>query len=276
MFGMNGDRVTTKATAISALVGIATLIAGYVEIRWAVAIAAALSTFVLVLVVVRSRDEVLRLIRKLNADVIEAKAQLSFLDNSRVTPAEWSRTSIPATALLKVLETVDDRNCRMIVECGCGESTVRIGQFLRSRGSGHLVSIEEDEFWASKIATEIKRNALDDWATVIYKPLIEVHTCDRSTRWYDLSEGIPVERGRVDLLLVDGPVGANSPLTRLGAVPFLWPYLSADAAIILDDALRPDEQEITQIWCERFQLKASTWRIGHGMVLFERNKPGGY
>ena len=50
-----------------------------------------------------------------------------------------------------------------------------------------------------------------------------------------------------DLLIVDGPPG-STPQSRYPAIPYFRESLADDYAVILDDANRPEEQEILKRW----------------------------
>ena len=50
------------------------------------------------------------------------------------------------------------------------------------------------------------------------------------------------------MLLVDGPVGALGPQARYPALPLLRERLLPGAVVLLDDADRPEEQEVLARW----------------------------
>jgi hypothetical protein len=79
---------------------------------------------------------------------------------------------------------------------------------------------------------------------------------------------------KVDLVLVDGPPGALHPRSREPALEKLLPFLSDDAAVILDDANRPEEKAIVRRWRKLApDLELSTSRHGKGFVVLYKRKP---
>jgi predicted O-methyltransferase YrrM len=156
--------------------------------------------------------------------------------------------------LLVVANEIDARKPKVIMECSSGASTVVCARMLQRLGKGHVYSLEHDETYA--IATEriVASHSLSAWVTVIRAPLAAT---DTSTPWYS-SSAIPRDLGGVDLLVVDGPPSPIGPLARYPALPRLVDVLSPNAAIIVDDAKRDDEQAMLARWHREFPTFSQT------------------
>ena len=80
-------------------------------------------------------------------------------------------------------------------------------------------------------------------------PLVDVTLPDGSTSpWYDLAK-LP-DIGEIDVLLVDGPIGAIAEQARYPAFPLLADRLADGGLVVLDDTNRPEEQEVVRRWLE--------------------------
>ncbi len=133
-----------------------------------------------------------------------------------------------------------------VVECSSGASTVVLADCMRQNGKGHVYSLEHDPEYAAKTTARLKEAGLDAWATVLDAPL-EAATSAGGQPWYSLS-ALPDEAAPIDLLVIDGPPQQISEQARYPAIPMLADRLSADCAVFLDDAERPDERKIVQRW----------------------------
>lgn len=150
--------------------------------------------------------------------------------------------------LLGLLELVEDRACRTILECGSGASTVWFAAALEQRGGdGRVVSLDSDPVFAQQTRDELAARGLAHRAVVIDAPLVDVAAGGRPPRaWYtvdDVPDGL-----EVDLLLVDGPTGFSATQARYPAFPLLAHLLRAGSTVVLDDATRPEEQQILAAW----------------------------
>lgn len=136
-----------------------------------------------------------------------------------------------------------------IVECSSGVSTLVIARCCQLNNHGHVYSLENSAEFAQKTRTMLERAGLQDWATVVEAPLKPYSFEGESYSWYTIDD-LPSER--IDLLVVDGPLGKLNPLARYPAGPILFPRLSDNALIIVDDANRPDERRIIERWHKQF------------------------
>lgn len=130
-----------------------------------------------------------------------------------------------------------------VVECGSGLTTLVLARCAQLKGSGHIVSLESDEFFAESTLQELQKLGLADYAQVFYAPLVEVPLENRAFKWYDLTHiSIPDE---VDLAVVDGPpVTPDNPMSRYPAFPILGAKLIADGRFFFDDVKRAEDSKM--------------------------------
>lgn len=168
-------------------------------------------------------------------------------------PGGWAAT--PDTLLALVARVLDADSVETVVECGSGTSTVWLALALRKRGSGRLVSLENDPEYARATRQALETFGLLDWVDVRDAPLEPIEMDDGSQGlWYDPTalEGVQ----GVSLLFVDGPPAHFGPRIRSSALPQLASRLAPGAWVVLDDVDRPEEQEIAAAWLSH------TWNGG--------------
>lgn len=139
---------------------------------------------------------------------------------------------------------------RAILELGSGVSTLMLGQVLKRRGGGHLLSIDHDPVWAERTRQQVAFLGLGDFVTVFDRPLKAQSVGNQSFHWYDIPAARLDELGPIDLLLVDGPpeLEINAMAARYPAMPMLRQRLSPHALIFVDDAGRQTEQSMVERW----------------------------
>lgn len=133
-----------------------------------------------------------------------------------------------------------------IVEFGSGTSTLFAAYFVRSAGSGRVVSFEHDAGYAELTRKLLARHGLEGFAQVVHAPLSEVSVGGETWRWYRVDPAMLPEQ--VDFLFVDGPPRKTCKLARYPAVPALASRMVKGTVVLLDDAARKDEQEIGRRW----------------------------
>ncbi|SEP63519.1 Methyltransferase domain-containing protein [Lentzea xinjiangensis] len=165
-------------------------------------------------------------------------------------------------ALAAVMDEVVLGARTVLVELGCGSSSVLLARLLHQRGFGHLLSIEHDERTAAFVASQLRREGLGSVARVVHAPLSRHPAAlSRHGQWYAPQQVYDevlayVDRfGLVDLLLVDGPGLGDS---RYPALPVLRGVLAPGATVLADDVDRPDEQAVLTRWSEEFGLEFRT------------------
>lgn len=140
-------------------------------------------------------------------------------------------------------------DCRpaVVVECGSGASTVIAAAALRRHGiEGHVTTLEQDPVYADVARGYLRRHGLETFATVHTAPLVDGD--HGHGLWYDTS-ALATLAGGVDLLVVDGPPTAGtSPTARGPALDVIHDRLNPGARVLVDDAMRPGEQEVMARW----------------------------
>jgi predicted O-methyltransferase YrrM len=137
-----------------------------------------------------------------------------------------------------------------VLELGSGASTIVIAYCLKRLGRGRIVSIDHEARFAGLTAGLIEEHGLQDFATVVHLPLAPVMIEGREYLWYSMNNF--ELKDSIDFLVIDGPPYHVHPLARYPAMPLLLDRLAPEAAILLDDALRPEEKRIAKMWQSEF------------------------
>jgi predicted O-methyltransferase YrrM len=138
---------------------------------------------------------------------------------------------------------------KVIVECSSGTSTTVLARCMQINGGGKVYSLEHDPVYARETRRQLERHGLSAWAEVIDAPLTAQEFAGATWPWYAMDGLSPPE---IDMLVIDGPPQATRSLARYPAGPALFGRLSPGAAVLLDDARRPDEQQILRRWANEF------------------------
>lgn len=160
-------------------------------------------------------------------------------------------------------------NPKTVVECGSGVSTVVVARCLQLNGAGHIFSLEHLPQFAEQTRTELDRQNLSEWASVLDAPLTEYKFSGRNYLWYR-AEQIP--DGPIDLLIVDGPPARTGSTPRYPAGPMLFQRLSPDGAIFIDDAARGEELANIERWSKQFshlRFETNTDEFQKGLCVAE-------
>jgi predicted O-methyltransferase YrrM len=204
------------------------------------------------------------------AELEETRALVALQEPRFAVPLPWSNWALPPRGLLEVLKTVQEFESPTIVECGSGVSTMHLARAVREMGGGRVIALEQDADWADYMRRMLARSGLANHATIVVAPIEKTVVCDRPTTWYALPDSALPGGTSIDVVLVDGPRGAEGELSRLGALPRLWDRLSSRAVVYLDDTDRAEERAIAQLWRERFAVSESPTHSQHGMSRFTR------
>jgi hypothetical protein len=151
--------------------------------------------------------------------------------------------------LLIVMNHALDQKPHVIVECGSGASTLILARCAQMNACGQVYSLEHELAIANKTRGLLKTAGLDNWATVIYAPIVN-HTIDgKIHQWYSLTD---LPQSNIDLLVVDGPPMPLGSMIRYPAGPLLLPRLKERGAVFLDDMKRCDEQVAFKRWISEY------------------------
>lgn len=167
--------------------------------------------------------------------------------------------------LLELAKSALSNKPQTIVECSSGSSTLVTARCCQLNGFGHVYSLEHEPAFAEATRRNLRDSGLDEWATVIDAPLKDHHHEGQKYPWYDISQ---LPGASIDLLVIDGPPAELAPMARYPAGPELFPRLSNRALVLLDDADRPDEEEIVKRWVRAFpQIKARHLQTEKGLCI---------
>lgn len=137
-----------------------------------------------------------------------------------------------------------------IVEFGSGCSTLICSYCLKQMGAGEIISIDHDPAFAERTRDDLRMHGLSEWADVRVAELYTSRYQDdvqQPIDWYD-AEVVDALPAGIDLVIIDGPPSKDRALARYPALSAVIDRLSAGAAIILDDADRPEEQAVLARW----------------------------
>lgn len=162
----------------------------------------------------------------------------------------WALTADAAVVLVREIAL---NRPRTIVELGSGVSTQLIGRLLKEAGEGKLYSLDHDATWAERTRRHIRASGLEDHVVVLDAPLAKQRFNDREFNWYQVPEALR-QVNDIDLVIVDGPPQSLDPggTPRYPALPAFLAQLSPKAMIYIDDARRPQEQEMIAQWHKDF------------------------
>jgi predicted O-methyltransferase YrrM len=149
-----------------------------------------------------------------------------------------------------LVRTVLKTRPSLVVEAGSGVSTLLMGLALRQLGEGRVIALEHDRRHAEATCHLLQRFDVRGSAEVILAPLIDYDISGTMWRWYDKS-GLE-SSSPVDILFVDGPPSEIGPRARYPALPLLVDRLPAGALVVLDDARRPDESGVVNLWLAQY------------------------
>jgi len=155
-----------------------------------------------------------------------------------------------------------------ILELGSGASTVVIAEFLRSRGTGRLVSVDHEARFAEATRAQLKARGLESFVDIVVAPLSRQRVNGRPCEWYTADWKRCIGQP-VDFLVVDGPPARTQKEARYPAFPLLAPFLAAGCTIVLDDGSRADERTIANEWAASCGCKARFAPMGKGMWVLE-------
>lgn len=181
----------------------------------------------------------------------------------------WALTADAAAVLVREIAL---NRPRTIVELGSGVSTQLIGRMLKEAGEGKLYSLDHEAGWADQTRRHIQASGLEDHVVVLDAPLSRQRFNGKEFNWYQIPE-ILRQVDNIDLIIVDGPPQSLDPggMPRYPALPAFAAQLSAQAMIYVDDAKRPQEQEMIAQWHKDFPgFESRMIDTAPGTCLFSR------
>lgn len=186
----------------------------------------------------------------------------------------WALTGDSAAILVR--EALS-RQSKTVLELGSGASTLLLGQVLKRRGEGRLLSIDHDPVWARRTRQYVDFLGLQDYVTVVDAPLKTQTLAGDSFDWYDIPAKDLDVLGPIDLLLVDGPPQSKTDpkAARSPAFALLRQRLSPRALVFVDDASRQTERSMVERWlAEAPEWTAQWFHTVDGVCLLTRDWSG--
>jgi hypothetical protein len=126
-----------------------------------------------------------------------------------------------------------------ILECGSGLTTLLVGHVAQAVGTT-MWTLEHLPSWATRVQLELHEFGIESVRLCI-SPIREHGAFD----WYDAPLHAMPER--FSLVICDGPPAATRG-GRYGLCEVMRDHLLRDCTILLDDAVRSDEQRIAEQW----------------------------
>lgn len=159
---------------------------------------------------------------------------------------------------------------KCIVELGSGSSTILIArtlQILDEKGTIHI-AVDHEAKYLGLTRDTAQLNGVAESVEFLHCPLERYESLDKL--WYGgLTERLAGRK--IDLLIIDGPPGPLQPMSRYPALPVLAAHLAKHCTIILDDAIRQEEQEIAKLWVQEHPEFTLNFSLeGHGMAVLAR------
>jgi predicted O-methyltransferase YrrM len=192
-----------------------------------------------------------QIIRRIDAQSEHLQSAIGIAATSGGIPIYWSGHAITPETLKLVQHLVDSLKVQAVLELGSGVSTLLLANDFRRRGTGRVLSFDDDARWAAQTNAKLKTEHLDGFAEVRVAPLVDVDAGGRRSKWYDLA-ALDKDR-RFDLIIVDGPPSwQGDTMARLPALYQLRRHLSDSGVLVLDDAARPGEQDVAAQWRRDF------------------------
>ena len=164
--------------------------------------------------------------------------------------------SAAADFLELVVDEVITIKPETILECGSGVSTLMLAAACRESGRGRVLSLEHHREYASDLRDIVASYGLQEFATVIDAPLVDMPVNGRDYQWYSLDNLVECD---IDMMVIDGPPGRLQKNSRYPALPVLAGRMTSACSIFLDDAGREDERDIVRLWVQEISGLSSTY-----------------
>jgi predicted O-methyltransferase YrrM len=203
----------------------------------------------------RTLDTVRRVETAVHTEMRQTFRQFEALQNlnavlptSELLPATRGWAASP-DLLVVLVDLVITGRPSLVVECGSGGSTLWLALAMRRfKIDGRIIALEHDPVFAGTTRDFLARHDVGDLAEVRDAPLETYTLGDETYSWY--TRRAWEDLAGIDLLFVDGPPAATGRQARYPAMPLLSGSLSPAAAVVLDDLVVPDMQEVLRLWLE--------------------------
>ena len=136
---------------------------------------------------------------------------------------------------------------RVILECGCGASTMLLSLYARSLAASEatIISLEQSPAYLESVRGRLAEAGLDAPVHLLPVPL---NAEDQYQLPGDALTRVLGNR-TLDWIIIDAPSGR--PACRINTLPMLAPYSRAGTRWFLDDAFRDGELDILRNWARQ-------------------------
>ena len=195
--------------------------------------------------------------------------QLEWLLKELSEPVAVTNMAVHPSTLAWVINDIRINRRQHIVELGAGLSTQLIAKCLQKCYPEGPVptftSVEENEEWIGYLRNLLNKDDLGKYVTFVHAP----RTLTENGSWYKkevLTQSLA--NTGVDLLLVDGPsiMQSSQREDRFAAIEYFLPRMADRYTLFVDDAERPAERKLLQVWGEREQLTFETMNAYLGVI----------
>ncbi|MEO1713062.1 MAG: class I SAM-dependent methyltransferase [Bacteroidota bacterium] len=155
--------------------------------------------------------------------------------------------------LNQMIDLVETQQPKLIVECGAGLSTIVNAYLTEAWPKTQVIGLDHSAEYAAKTKANLADHGFtEEKAKVVHAPLKSYQIAGTSWKWYDFPGSEGLEKGSIDLLIIDGPPVHIQSMARYPALPLLDEYLSSRARILIDDGFRPDDTAMVHRWLKEF------------------------
>lgn len=195
------------------------------------------------------------------------------LSNGLIIP--YTSWGISPRTMMVIINHILINDIKNIVEFGSGTSTIFLNNLSKKNNlSLSITSVDHDQNWQKNI----KEKYNVDHVNFVYAPLNNAMKFKSSKfNWYATEALKGIDKLNVDFIIVDGPIGENSPYERAGAFEFFKSELNRkNFSCLLDDTNVKACKEIMNHYCpgaqdySEFCISGAGIKYGIEPVLFRK------
>jgi hypothetical protein len=182
----------------------------------------------------------------------------SQLSNGKILP--YSAMSISPLAMIYIINHILIHKIQYMVEFGTGISTIFLNNLITKNNLRiKIISIDHDINWQATIKNEYQLNNIE----FIHAPLNSVNSFNGiQYNWYNLDCLQCIDKSKVEFVVIDGPIGIDSPYERAGAFEFFKNELERENfSILLDDSNYPALREIMNKYLNSVYIDMGTFSM---------------
>lgn len=155
-----------------------------------------------------------------------------------------------------LIEHIDQYKPKVILEIGCGVSTLVNAYCCEKNGRGKVISIDSEAEYAKTFEEKVVRHGLGEHSDIIVSDFKNFDFSGGKWKWYDIDfDALPM----IDLLFVDAPYYHLQSNARYPALPLLADKIQPGGFVLLDDASRKDIRWVLNEWKKEFPKWKVTW-----------------